>query len=77
MHRLEEYFIMEDAFFLLQIMLLGFVKKEKKYFRLLLLVIWFIGIMNFHGFEQSVGISYSAPIISFMAKQLTNILVQS
>lgn len=36
-----------------------------------------IGIMNFPGFELSVGISYSVPIISFMAKQLTNILVQS
>ena len=47
------------------------------YFRSLLLVTWFIGIMNFPGFELSVGISYSVPIISFMAKQLTNILVQS
>ena len=33
--------------------------------------------MNFHGFEQSVGISYFAPIIFSMEKPLTNILVQS
>ena len=58
-------------------MVLRLVENKSKFFRSLLLAIWFIGIMNFHGFEQSVGISYSVPIISFMAKQLTNILVQS
>ena len=64
-------------YFEIRIMVLGLAVNEKLYFRSLLLVTWFIGIMNFHGFEQSVGISYSVPIISFMAKQLMNILVQS
>ena len=64
-------------YFEIRIMVLDLAVNEKLYFRSLLLVTWFIGIMNFHGFEQSVGISYSVPIISFMAKQLTNILVQS
>ena len=64
-------------YFQIRIMVLELTASKKIYFRSLLLVTWFIGIMNFPGFELSVGISYSVPIISFMAKQLTNILVQS